>query len=118
MKKILLGILTIYPIVYTMFFFIIIFSSFFNMFNNYNGGMLFLVFPVILIMHLLTIIDIMGLTIYYILHAVKNESLEQDMRIVWIVLILLGNMIAMPIYWYLNIWREDNNSEVLEITKE
>lgn len=56
--------------------------------------------------HLLTMIVMLASKVFYIIHAVKNESLESNMRIVWIVLFFFGGMIAEPIYWYLEIWRE------------
>ncbi|CAN5578674.1 hypothetical protein BH10ACI2_BH10ACI2_21780 [soil metagenome] len=66
------------------------------------GGLAFLVFIAI---HLLTILLTLGLTVFYIIHAVKNLKLDSNMRIVWILLFFFGGMIAHPIYWYLEIWK-------------
>jgi hypothetical protein len=56
--------------------------------------------------HLLTILLMLGLMPFYIVLVVKNARLDETMRIVWVVLICMLGMFAMPVYWYLNIWRE------------
>jgi hypothetical protein len=47
---------------------------------------------------------IMGLMPLYIILAVKSDRLDQNTRIVWVVLLCMMGMFAMPIYWYLYIW--------------
>jgi hypothetical protein len=56
--------------------------------------------------HFLTIILMMGLMPLYIILAVKNEQLDQTMRIVWVVLSCTAGMFTYPVYWYLYIWRK------------
>lgn len=56
--------------------------------------------------HMLTILLIMGLMPLYIILVVKSDRLDQTMRIIWVVLICMVGMFAMPVYWYLNIWRD------------
>jgi hypothetical protein len=41
----------------------------------------------------------------YIILAIKNERLDQTMRIVWVVLACTVGMFADPVYWYLYVWR-------------
>ncbi len=55
--------------------------------------------------HLITIFLIMGLMPLYIILVVKSNRLDQTMRIVWVVLICMLGMFAMPVYWYLYVWR-------------
>jgi len=45
--------------------------------------------------------------IIYIIHIFKTEKVPQDKKALWAVVIFLGNMIAMPIYWYLYIWKQE-----------
>ncbi len=104
MKKVLLGLITIYPFVYLLFFMSFIFSTIFSISGNFNEEIMGGVFPIIFILHFLTIFVIIGLTIFYIIHAIKNESINKDMRLIWILVIFMGNMISMPIYWYIYIW--------------
>lgn len=56
--------------------------------------------------HMLTIFLMLGLMPLYIVLIVKNARLDETMRIVWVVLICMLGMFAMPVYWYLNIWRD------------
>lgn len=44
--------------------------------------------------------------IYFIIHAARSIKLTQEMKVVWIVLLVLGYIIVSPIYWYVNIWKE------------
>src|SRR5260370_23537975 len=55
--------------------------------------------------HIFTIFLIMGLMPLYIVLAVKSDQHDQTMRIIWVVLICMMGMLAMPVYWYLYIWR-------------
>jgi hypothetical protein len=36
----------------------------------------------------------------------RNDQVEKDKKVLWAVVIFMGNMIAMPIYWYLYIWKD------------
>ena len=68
-----------------------------------------LVFPIgfsaLFAAHMFTILLSLALMPLYIILAVKG-SLDQTMRIVWIILICMMGMFAMPVYWYLYIWRD------------
>ena len=63
-------------------------------------------FIVLMVFHFATILLMMALMPFYIVLAVKNERLDQTMRIVWIVLFCTVGMFANPVYWYLQIWRK------------
>jgi hypothetical protein len=56
--------------------------------------------------HFLTIILVMGLMPLYVILAVKDERHDQTIRIIWVVLMCMVGMFAMPIYWFLYVWRE------------
>lgn len=107
-KKIMLGLLSIWPVVYILIFMILIFSiSAFGpfSFSSHNNSSLIVFIP-IMIVHVLTIVCCIGLMIYYIIHAVRSAKLTQEMKIVWILLLVLCYTIVSPIYWYFNIWKE------------
>lgn len=55
--------------------------------------------------HLLTMFLSVALLPLYIVLAVKDERHDQTMRIVWVVLLCSMGMLAMPVYWFLYIWR-------------
>ena len=107
LTKILLGLATLWPFVYMILFFVLIFSSFFFVFAS--PGQEFgppLSFMIIFPLHLLTMLWIMALTVFYIVNVFRNERVEKDKKVLWAVVLFMGNMIAMPIYWYLYIWKE------------
>ncbi len=48
-----------------------------------------------------------GCLIYYIKHLYKfNNRVPKPLRIFWLLLLLLGNVLAMPVYWYLYVASE------------
>jgi hypothetical protein len=55
-----------------------------------------------------------GLMPLYIILAVKNESLDQTMRIVWIVLFATMGVAVNPVYWYLYVWRQPPAASVTD----
>ena len=63
-------------------------------------------FAVFIVMHIGTILLMFVLMPLYILLAVKDESHDQTMKIVWVVLIATTGMLVMPVYWYLYVWRK------------
>jgi hypothetical protein len=52
----------------------------------------------------------------YILLAVKDESHDQTMKIVWIVLMATTGILVMPVYWYLYVWRKSPSETAVPMT--
>jgi len=105
--KVLLGLASLWPFVYMIFFFIFVLSSFF--FLSSSPGQEFgppVSFMVVFLLHLLTILWIMALTVFYIVNVFRNERVDKDKKVLWAVVLFMGNLIAMPIYWYLYIWKQ------------
>jgi hypothetical protein len=69
-----------------------------------------IIFPIGLVVlfavHFVTIWLMLGLLVLYIVLAIKREGFDQTTRIVWIILICLMGTLAMPVYWYLYVWRD------------
>lgn len=42
----------------------------------------------------------------YYIHLVRNGDLNKDMKTLWVVLFLVVNILAMIVYWFLNVWPE------------
>jgi hypothetical protein len=103
-KKKLLGFLTAWPFAYMILFMLFVFLMILMEpgAGSGFGPLILLIFPV----HILTIFLIIGLQIYYIVDVFNNKRVGQDQRVIWVIALILGGMLAMPIYWYLNIWRE------------
>jgi hypothetical protein len=42
-----------------------------------------------------------GLAIFYVIDVFRNDRVIEEKKALWGVVILLGNIFAMPVYWYL-----------------
>ena len=104
--KVLLGIATFWPIAYMVLFFVFIFSAFWLLGGGGGDSGIQPAFALIFGLHLLTMLLIMALTVFYIVDIFKNNRVEKDKKALWAIVIFMGNAIAMPIYWYLYFWKE------------
>src|SRR5919106_545047 len=104
--KLLLGLITLWPFAYLILFFLTIVSLIL-----FSGGAepgvgpppaIALIFP----LHILTMLIIAALTVFYIVNVFRNDRVEKDKKVLWAVVLFMGNVMAMPIYWYLYIWKE------------
>jgi hypothetical protein len=103
--KIVLGAATLWPFIYMFIFFGFILCSILFMRGEPSGAFP-VSFAVIFVLHLFTMLLTMGLTIFFIVDVFRNARVDKDKKVLWAIVIFLGNMIAMPIYWYLYIWKE------------
>ena len=63
--------------------------------------------------HMFTILLMLVLMPFYIVLVVKSTRLDETMRIIWVVLICMLGMFAMPAYWYLHVWRDGSSSGIV-----
>ena len=61
--------------------------------------------------HLGTMLEIFALGVFYVYHLYHNDRVEKQLKAFWAVIIILGNMLAMPVYWYLYVWRDGGAKE-------
>ena len=103
--KILLGIMTLYPLLH-LFFFIGLFG--FIAFKIF-GGQVFnehsQVFPFLIISHISAMVFILGLIGFYSMHIYKCNPVSSEKKILWLILIVFVNVFSMPVYWYLFVWK-------------
>ena len=104
--KILVDIATLWPFIYMVLFMLFMLSAFF--FISSPGGNDTAPWPFLIIfpLHILTMLAIMALTVFYMVNVFRNDRVDKDKKVLWAVVLFMGNMIAMPIYWYLYIWKE------------
>ena len=110
-RKITLAVFTAWPFLYMILFMCTIFGM---MMSDFSGGgqssglptIMMIIFP----LHFLTMLEIFVLLVIYMIHVFKTDRVSQDKKALWAVVLFLGNMIAMPIYWYLYIWKEPKQS--------
>ena len=103
--KLLLGLATFWPAAYMILFFVFIFSAILFGGGAVEGSGPPTAFVLIFALHLFTMLVITGLTIFYIVNVFKNARVDKDKKALWAVVLFLGNIVAMPIYWYLYIWK-------------
>jgi hypothetical protein len=115
--KIMLAVGTFWPVVY-----IFVFMAFVLGMVVFSGGgpgggdpnlepVFGIAFIIIFVLHMFTIFLSLGLTVFYLVHVIKNEALKSEMKAVWAVLFFFMGIFAQPVYWYLNIWRESPVTE-------
>ncbi len=104
-NKIVLGILSFIPLVY----FVFIMMSLFT-------GLDFETFDFINKLHL----GVMGLTFLLVVilsvHLFFTSSKQLDTKLLWFLVLVVGNMLVFPIYWYLNVWLENKASTLPNTT--
>ena len=101
--KIILGIVTLWPIFYIALFVVSFFLlSYLEMPSDVWSN----IFSGILGTHIFTMAFILALVIIYIVHIFRNRRIVKETRALWAVVVLLWGIITMPIYWYLHIWRK------------
>ena len=103
--KVLLGLATLWPFFYLILFFVVIFSTIVFVPGSGEPGPPPLI-ALILPLHLFTMLASLALMVFYIVNVFRNDRVDKDKKGLWAVVLFMGNMIAMPIYWYLYIWRE------------
>jgi hypothetical protein len=102
-RKLLLAVLTAWPPIYMLLFFVWIAVTFAT---NGDGSPAGPSFGVVLGFHLATILISFALIVMYVLHALRSGRVPPDQRLLWVVILFVGNAIAMPIYWWLFVWND------------
>ena len=101
MRRSLLLIVTLWPIAYMLFFFAVV-----GIATVAGGGDpdndLPIPFGLLVALHLLTMLVTLALIVIYVIDVFRNPRVDPDHRILWLILILLGGIVAMPVYWWLH----------------
>lgn len=51
------------------------------------------------------LVPVYGIMIALMVHVYRNDRLADRSRMIWAIVLFLGNIVAYPAYWYLHIWR-------------
>lgn len=86
------GVLTIWPIVYVAIFFAVVIDSAVSGEEDI-GAWLF-------VLHIATMLLMFGLLAIYAIDIFRNPAVREDRRVMWLVLVLFVNIGAMPVYWW------------------
>ncbi len=107
--KVLLGIATVWPILWIPIFIAAMFSTI--LLNGPGRPPDPDVFPlamlIILPIHMLTVFGSIALSIFYIVNVFRNNRVKKDQQVLWVVMLIMFGMIAEPIYWYMYIWKDE-----------
>jgi hypothetical protein len=110
--RLFLGVLTFWPPVYIVLFILFAFGSVFlsTLGPSSNGGIP-IAFSALFAVHLLTMLEMFGLTLYYAVNVYRDDALQGDRKILWMVIVLLGGFIGQAIYYVL--WIVKHSPSVL-----
>lgn len=61
-------------------------------------------------LHMYAIFYMWALIGIYIINLFRSATVPTDKRALWAVVLFMGNIMAMPVYWYLYIWQQPTNS--------
>lgn len=115
-RAIALGLFTLWPFVYAVLFmssilFFVVADIATAVSPAESPDAFLLIFP----LHLLTMLEILVLQVIYVVYLFGTDRVRQDKKALWAAVLILGNMIAMPVFWYLYVWRrpDDAGAEVM-----
>ncbi len=120
-KKIFLGVLSVMPILLTIGLLIYLFTGFLpqmitldQQYGNDVPPMAVLshVFGFVLYAIILSLFHL-GLLIYFIIHAINNNRVKSDERIIWILVFIFVSTIGFVVYWAIRIWPDEKKEEAL-----
>jgi hypothetical protein len=104
--KLLVGALSAWPFIYMFFFFGFIATSFFWMDQTAGragepSSGIPIALALVFAAHFGTMLLIFGLLIFYIIYLFKTDRVPQDKKALWAAVLILGNMLAMPVFFYI-----------------
>lgn len=106
--KIILGILTFLPILLAISIIGFVIFNFISMVFNQEPAMpmMYMSYLSYIIPYFFLVVFLsLGLFIYYLVHIIQNQYLDNEKRILWIVVLFVLGGITMPVYWYVHIWK-------------
>lgn len=95
--KLVLGVVTILPVVYCIYF-VYQFINFQFMYND---------FDYVVTAHVVLMFLYAALEVFYIIHIVKASHLPSNQKIMWLLIVIFLTFIGMPVYWYFQIWKHE-----------
>jgi hypothetical protein len=48
----------------------------------------------------------LAVMVYFIVHAINNQFLSSNERLVWILVFIFVGMVTFPVYWYMRVWKD------------
>lgn len=79
--------------------------------GNTPGNESSVIMKMIVPLHLFTMFVIFALLTIYLIYLFKTDVVPKDKRPLWAIALVLGNIAAMPIFWYIYIWKNVKENE-------
>lgn len=111
-SKIILGVLTLWPIIYPVLFIIFVIGTMLSsmpgmMRHDPDASAFPAGFIILFVFHLLTILSIFALLAIYFYYLYNTERVPADKKALWAVVLFLGSALAMAVFFCIYIWPED-----------
>jgi hypothetical protein len=100
-RRWLLFIATLWPIAYMLLFILVVGVSTVQGGGDPDNDPFLIPFGLLIALHLGTMLVVVGLLVVYIIDVFRNPRLEETHRVLWAIVLFMGNAIAMPVYWWL-----------------
>jgi len=110
-SKLVIGLLSFLPIVLMIVFFAMFLTIFPRMFEWSHGydpepqEMIGVFGPLFILGMIMGVISL-GLLVFFIMHLVRNKTMDGTERVIWILVFLFAGMVGYPIYWYMRVWKD------------
>ena len=110
-KKIIIGLLSLLPIVFIAIYLVQFYTLFINMlewgaYDEPDPREFMRTFMPLFLLILIKVLISLGLLIYFLINAINNKKIDSGERIVWILTFIFVGFIAFPLYWYMRIWND------------
>lgn len=89
-----LGLATFWPPIY-----IVLFIGVIGLGIAGGGQVMDRIFPVVGVLHVLTMLEMVALTVFYGVNVFQEPALQGDRKILWMVIVLLGGFIGQAFYY-------------------
>jgi hypothetical protein len=93
---------TLLPLAHLVFFFVTILVALAGGLWGESGAAWF---TALFVVHFLCIVWIWALLAFYLVFLFRSDAVPKDQKVLWAVVLFFGNMFAMPVFWFLYIWR-------------
>jgi hypothetical protein len=116
-RRVLLGVLSVAPVVYFFTFLTIMFSAFLRNLDveNVDPTRFRQIFASIFVLHVVVMALGFALTIYYLVLVFRSKTMEQWQKMLWGLLLFFGNIFVLPIFFFVYIWRRAGSAN--EVTR-
>ncbi len=111
-SKLFIGLLSFLPIILLIIFFVMLLRMFPVFFewekNEPMPQEVFTVFGPLFMLGIVMGILSLGLLVFFIMHLVRNKTMDGTERVIWVLVFLFAGIVGYPIYWYMRVWKDEH----------